>query len=58
MFLTLWSSEIHFSEVLNSREGTVTQLLILIYYLNGESNQSDFSIICSEDMAPPCLVPS
>lgn len=35
MFLTLWSSEIHFSEVLNSREVTVTQLWILIYYLNG-----------------------
>lgn len=35
MFLTLCSSEIHFSEVLNSRKVTATQMLILIYYLNG-----------------------
>lgn len=28
MFLTLWSSEIHFSEVLNSREVTVVNTAI------------------------------
>lgn len=36
VFLTPWSSEIHFSpEILNPRKVTVTRLLVLIHYLDG-----------------------
>lgn len=41
-----------FSEVLDSRKVTVTQLLILTYYLNGGNNQNDFSIIYTDYVIP------